>query len=126
MIHKDKAIVIDLDGTLAQAKKKIQGYTDLKPNKKVVQKLKEYKSKGFYIIIVSSRNMRTFEGNMGKINAVTLKTIFKWLDRYRIPYDEVHVGRPWCGFNGFYVDDKTIRPNEFIDLSLKEIRKLIK
>ena len=115
-----------MDGTLAQAKKKTQKYIDLKPNKKVVQKLKQYKKEGFYIIIVSARNMRTFDGNIGKINAVTLKTIFKWLDMHKIPYDEVHVGRPWCGFNGFYVDDKTVRLGEFVNLSLKEIRKLIK
>ena len=126
MIHKDKAIVIDLDGTLTQTKKKTEKYEDLKPNRKVVQKLKAYKREGFYIIILSARNMRTFEGNIGRINAVTLKTIFKWLDKHKVPYDEVHVGRPWCGFNGFYVDDKTVRPDEFVNLSLKEIKKLVK
>lgn len=125
MIHKDKAIVIDLDGTIAKPKKKAEKYEGLKPNEKVVQKLKEYKKKRYYIIIVSSRNMRTFDGNIGKINAVTLKGILKWLDKHKVPYDEVHVGKPWCGFKGFCVDDKTIRPNEFVDLSLKEIRKLI-
>ena len=69
--------------------------------------------------------MRTFEGNLGKINAVTLKTILQWLSRHKIPYDEIHVGRPWCGFEGFYVDDQTIRPDEFINLSLEQINKLL-
>ncbi len=126
MIHKNKVIVIDLDGTIAEPKKKNQQYKSLKPNQRVVQKLKEYKRKGFHIIITSSRNMRTFEGNIGEINAVTLKTILKWLDKNNIPYDEIYVGKPWCGFNGFYVDDKTIRPDEFVNLSLKEIKKLTK
>ena len=54
-----------------------------------------------------------------------MKTIFKWLDKYKIPYDEIRVGKPWCGFNGFYVDDQTIRPDEFVNLSLKEIKKII-
>ena len=85
-----------------------------------------YKENGFYIIINSSRNMRTFKGNVGKINAITLKIIFEWLDKHKIPYDEVHVGKPWCGFNGLYVDDKTIRPSEFVNLSLEEINNIIK
>lgn len=125
MIHKKRAIVIDLDRTIAQAKGKNQKYIDLKPNYKVVRRLKEYKRQGFYIIIMSARNMRTFEGNLGKINAVTLKTILQWLSRHKIPYDEIHVGRPWCGFEGFYVDDQTIRPDEFINLSLEQINKLL-
>jgi capsule biosynthesis phosphatase len=125
MIHKEKAIVIDLDRTIAQAKGEKQKYIDLKPNRKVVRKLREYKRRGFYIIIMSARNMRTFDGNIGKINVVTLKTIWKWLDKYKVPYDEIHVGRPWCGFKGFYVDDQTIRPDEFVNLSLKQIYKLV-
>jgi capsule biosynthesis phosphatase len=125
MINKEKVIVIDLDGTIAQAKDKNQEYINVKPNHNVVQKLKQYRENGFYIIIVSSRNMRTFEGNIGKINNVTLKTMHKWLDKHNIPYDEIHIGRPWCGYRGFYVDDKTVRPDEFVNFSLEEINRLI-
>ena len=126
MIHKDKAIVIDLDGTLCETKKEHQDYIDVEPIRKAVLQLRKYREDGFYVIILSSRNMQTFEGNLGKINAVTLKTIFQWLDKHDVPYDEVHVGKPWCGVNGFYVDDKSIRPDEFSNLSLDEIKKLIK
>ncbi len=125
MIHKDKAIVIDLDGTLCETKTERQDYLEVKPIVAVVHKLREYKDAGFYIIVHSARNMRTFDGNVGKINAITLKTIFRWLDLHEIPYDEVHVGKPWCGVGGFYVDDKTIRPDEFTTLTLDEIKKRI-
>ena len=124
MINKGKSIVIDLDGTLCNIKKEDKSYSDVKPNREVVAKLREYRKKGFYIIVNSSRNMRTFDGNIGKINAVTLKTILQWLDTHKIPYDEVHVGRPWCGFGGFYVDDQTVRPEEFLNRSYDEIVKL--
>lgn len=124
MIQKENVIVIDLDGTLCEIKRRDQDYFDVAPKEKIVAKLKEYRQKGFYIIIQTARNMRTFEGNLGRINAVTLKTIFAWLDQHDIPYDEVLLGRPWCGSNGFYVDDRTIRPDEFINLSLEEIEKI--
>lgn len=125
MIQEDRVIVIDLDGTLCKLKKRDQEYIDLEPNKEVLQKLREYKKKGYYIIIDSARNMRTYAGNIGQINAVTLKTIFQWLDNHMVPYDEVHIGRPWCGFKGFYVDDKTVRPDEFTSLSIDEIESIV-
>lgn len=126
MIHKDKAIVIDLDGTLAKFKGEDQTYEGLEVDYPVLQKLKEYKQKGYYIILHSSRNMQTHDGNVGKINATTLKVILGWLDKHGVPYDEIHIGKPWCGMDGFYVDDKAIRPDEFLKLNHEEIRQLIK
>jgi capsule biosynthesis phosphatase len=69
--------------------------------------------------------MRTYEGQIGKINANTLPVIIDWLARHEIPYDELHVGKPWCGTDGFYVDDKAIRPSEFLALSHAEIQALL-
>jgi capsule biosynthesis phosphatase len=126
VITQEKVIIIDLDGTLCSNKVSNQNYLELHPHEEVVSKLREYRDKGFYIIIYSSRNMHTYEGNVGLINANTLKDIFQWLDSNSIPYDEVHIGKPWCGFDGFYVDDKTIRPQEFLDLSYDEITELLK
>ena len=70
--------------------------------------------------------MRTHEGNIGKINSNTAKIIFEWLDKFNISYDEIFFGKPWCGHNGFYVDDKAIRPSEFVNLSSEEIQNLLK
>ena len=35
------------------------------------------------------------------------------------------MGKPWCGHEGFYVDDKAIRPSEFLALSRAEITELL-
>lgn len=69
--------------------------------------------------------MRTYENNIGKINIYTLPNIIQWLNKNEIPFDEVIVGKPWCGFEGFYVDDKTIRPSEFVEKSYEEILTLL-
>ena len=123
---KDKQrIVIDVDGTLAQLKRADQSYADLEPMPAVLEKLREYRELGFYIIVQSSRNMRTYNNNLGLLQANTLPLLIDWLRKYDVPFDEVHVGKPWCGFDGFYVDDKAIRPDEFANLSYEEIRKLI-
>lgn len=118
-----KNLIIDLDGTLTIDSD--AEYKDKLPNKEVIEQLSKYKEMGFKITIFTSRNMRTYEGNIGKINIHTLPTITQWLDKHKVPYDEVIVGKPWCGFDGFYVDDKSIRPSEFASMSYDEIKTLL-
>ena len=118
-----KRLVLDLDGTIT-INSSSNTYANKVPNIEIVEKIKEYKKAGFEIVISSSRNMKTHNNSIGLINAKTLPIIIEWLNRHEIPYDEIHVGKPWCGAEGFYVDDKAIRPDEFINLSYEEIRRL--
>ena len=118
-----KRIVIDLDGTITQ--KETSDYDGVRPNLDVVAALRRYRAEGFEIVILTSRNMRTYDGNIGKINVHTLPKILNWLARHEVPYDEVVVAKPWCGFDGFYVDDKTVRPSEFASMSYEEIQAML-
>lgn len=124
MIQEDQVLVMDIDGTLCVNDRTVS-YNELAPNDVVLDKLKEYKAKGFYVILYTSRNMRTHEGNIGRINAQTAKILLNWLDLYEVPYDEIHYGKPWCGRRGFYVDDKAIRPDEFAVLTYEEIQDIL-
>lgn len=117
-----KRLIVDLDNTLTQGEAK--SYADALPNTPLIEKLKEYKRQGFEIVISTSRSMRSHSGNIGKINIHTLPGILKWLEQHDVPYDEVHVGKPWCGISGFYIDDRAVRPSEFIDFSYTELRAL--
>ncbi|WP_411993314.1 capsular biosynthesis protein [Agarivorans sp. DSG3-1] len=118
-----KKLIVDLDGTITQAN--TSDYKVVLPRLDVIEKLIHYKAKGFCIVISTARNMRTYEGNVGKINIHTLPTITEWLDRHNVPYDEILIGKPWCGHEGFYIDDKSIRPSEFTSLSSQEITELL-
>lgn len=119
-----KRLVFDLDGTLTHDDPSV-GYAERRPNLAIVDKLRAYRAQGFEIVICSARNMRTYAGDVGKINANTLPVILDWLDRHQVPYDEIHVGKPWCGTEGFYVDDKAVRPSEFLALTHEEIHALL-
>lgn len=118
-----KRLIFDLDDTLCTTQN--GDYANAQPITEVVEKLREYHRQGFTIIINTSRNMRTYQGNIGAINKNTLPIIIDWLARHDIPYDELYVGKPWCGFEGFYVDDKAIRPDELVKLSYAEICQLL-
>ena len=55
-----------------------------------------------------------------------MPNIVEWLKKHNVPFDEVYIGKPWCGFEGFYIDDKSIRPSEFINMSYDEIVTMLK
>jgi len=119
-----KKLVMDLDNTIT-----IESdlpYNDKKPNLEVIEKMKEYYSNGFSIAIYTARNMNSLKNNVGAITAITLPIIIDWLNKHDVPYDEIFVGKPWCGHGGFYVDDKAIRPNEFINLTHESIQSLVR
>ncbi len=118
-----KRLIVDLDDTITISKG--ADYSNAKPNKKMVSKLLEYQKKGFDIVIHTSRNMRTYNGNIGYINLNTIPVITDWLKKNNVPCNELFVGKPWCGEDGFYIDDKAIRPKEFLELSEKKINELI-
>ncbi|MCJ2184183.1 capsular biosynthesis protein [Novosphingobium sp. 1949] len=117
------SIVMDLDGTLT-IEDPARSYSEVEPNWPVVEQVRAYKAKGFKVIIFTARQMRTHAGSVGKINATTLPVAIEWLNRHEIPFDEIHVGKPWPEHDGFYVDDRAIRPEEFLRLSHEEIMTL--
>jgi capsule biosynthesis phosphatase len=118
-----KRLIFDLDGTITLSAH--DGYANAVPNLALIARLREYQRAGFEIVISTSRNVRTHGGNIGKINAHTLPLILDWLARHGVPYDEIYVGKPWCGTEGFYIDDKAVRPSEFLRYSYADITALL-
>ena len=115
---------MDLDGTITQDNNAL-GYADKDSNLEVIVTMRLYRDLGYTILIYSARNVQTYNASVGKINAFTLPVIIEWLQRHNVPYDEIHVGKPWCGTDGFYVDDRAIRPSEFTSLSPEQVSILI-
>ena len=116
-------IICDLDGTLTINSKK--PYQEKDCNQAVKNSLHRARSLGMKIIIFTARNMRTFDGDIEKITENTLPIIKDWLLANNVPYDEIIIGKPWCGMNGFYVDDRALRPSEFSKMSIDEIQHLL-
>ena len=125
-MYEDITLIFDVDGTLCPIKEKNEEYIDLIPNNKMIEKLKEYKKQGAKIVLFSSRNMNTYNGNIGLINANTAVTMREWLDKWNIPYDEIIFGKPWPGHKGLYIDDRTVRPDEFLKYSFDELEQICK
>jgi capsule biosynthesis phosphatase len=120
-----RALVIDIDGTLCPVKSQDARYEDLTPHVAMVERLRQWRADGYRIILHTSRNMRTYDGNLGLINKHTAPNLIGWLERWDIPFDELHFGKPWAGQDGFYIDDRAVRPDEFLKLGAGELRTLL-
>jgi len=117
-------LIVDVDGTLCPVKKNGEEYCDLVPYENIIEKLKEYHGKGAKIVLYTSRNVNTYSGNIGLINANTAKVLLLWLDKWKIPYDEIIYGKPWAGHRGVYIDDRAVRPDEFLKYSFDELEQI--
>ncbi len=125
-MYEDLTFVFDVDGTLCPLKKEDERYEDIVPYPEMVAKIREYKAGGAKIILLTSRNMNSYNGNIGLINAKTAKILLNWLDKWEIPYDEIIYGKPWPGHHGFYVDDRTVRPSEFLTKTVPELDEIVR
>lgn len=119
-------LIIDIDGTICPIKKEEENYEELVPYFQMINKIKEYKKQGFKIILFTSRNMRTYNGDINKILENTKPILERWLKKWNIPYDDLIFGKPWPGKSGFYIDDRAVRPLEFIKNDVNEIEKIFK
>lgn len=119
------SIIFDVDGTLCPIKKENEEYKDLVPYDEMIVKIRDLKNAGYRIVLFTSRNMRTYNNDINMILKHTKPVLEEWLNKWHIPYDEIIFGKPYPGKNGFYVDDKTIRPKELLNFSMNEINKLM-
>ncbi|WP_052208881.1 HAD family hydrolase [Croceibacterium mercuriale] len=121
MIAKERVLVVDIDGTLCKIKGPEEDYATLACDQQMKARLIDLHDQGWRIILSSSRGMRTYDGNLGEILRHVLPVVTAWLDEHGVPYDEIWMGKPWPGRDGFYVDDRTVRPREFLNNSLEEL-----
>ena len=70
-----------------------RNYSDAIPIKKHLRHL-DGLTEWDHIILFTSRNMRSFQSNIGLINKYTLPQLITWLNKHKIPYDEIQVGKP--------------------------------
>jgi len=118
-------LVVDVDGTLCDIRKSGESYADVAPRHDIICKLAEYQQKGYRILLFTARNMNTYKNNVGEINKHTAPVLLEWLAKWEVPYDEILFGKPWPRKRGFYIDDRSIRPDEFLRLSEEEIQQLL-
>ena len=114
MTNKIKnTLIIDLDNTLTVDDSSVD-YAKKLLNKSISHAINNAISLGYESTIFSARNMRSFKGDLHKIESITRPIAEKWLNDNDIKYNDLILGKPWCGLDGWYLDDKNISIEEFI------------
>jgi capsule biosynthesis phosphatase len=107
-------LAIDIDGTICSFRQEGQTYAEVEPLPGAVEKLRQLKENGHYIILLTARHMKTCQGNVGLVVARQGKTLLDWLGRHEIPYDEIWFGKPQADI---YIDDNGYRFQSWKDIA---------
>jgi len=107
-------LCIDIDGTICRFRETGEGYADVTPLPGAVERMKSLKAAGHYLILLTARHMATTGGNPGLAVARQGKTLFDWLARHDIPYDELWFGKPQADL---YIDDNGYRFTSWDDIA---------
>lgn len=99
-------ICIDLDGTVCTLRREGETYADVQPLPGAVEKIRALREAGHYLILLTARHMGTCAANVGLVVARQGKTLFDWLERHDLQFDEVHFGKPHADV---YLDDNAMR-----------------
>ena len=104
-----KTFVIDIDDTICFTNNR--DFENSTPNTKVIDKINELYNKGWKIVLFTARgakSCKTIEEKVLKYWDVTTK----WLEKNNVLYNELIFGKMNADY---YVDDKNISINEFIN-----------
>lgn len=113
--ERPKRFCFDLDNTLVTSPRVSGDYSTVEPISDTINYLRSLKSRGHTIIIYTARRMRTHGGNVGAVVADISKVTLDTLERFSIPYDEIHFGKPYAHF---YVDDLMVDPRSDMNKEL--------
>ena len=106
-------LVVDLDKTLCTKKKSYETYADVLPYNNIINILNNLHDCGSDVIIESARNMLTQNNDESKVIKNVGLTTLKWLEDNNVKYDGIKFGKT---MGTCYIDDKALRPKEFIKL----------
>lgn len=117
-------IVFDLDGVICELKKPSESYLDVIPKNDVIETMKNLKKEGHYLIIHTGRHMRTCNGDISKVIKKIGKITEDWLEKWKVPYDELIFGKPYADI---YIDDLAIEfsSRDKLDKKIESIKPII-
>ena len=122
-LHPTSTFVIDVDGVICgpnDSEERIASYHECLPISEAVSKVQTLFKLGHTIILHTSRNVNTFKNNKTKLEQCTRPILEAWLKMHDIPYHKLVMGKPWGSGGVYYVDDRSLTVNQFLDSSTKK------
>jgi capsule biosynthesis phosphatase len=110
-----QTLVIDIDHTICTpndaATNTFEKYGNATPIPEMIESIRKAREKGYRIVLFTARRMATHDGDINKVIEDVGELTINWLKEHDVPYDELMFGKPNAVY---YVDDKALRPDEFV------------
>lgn len=106
----NKTIVMDVDDTILSTVNR--DYENSVPKEEVIEGMRALKKAGWFIYLHTARGMGRSKGDIDSVREDVISEIENFCKRFDVPYDVIQIGKPWAAF---YVDDKALRPEEFVE-----------
>ena len=111
-----KTIIVDVDETLCYVHNR--DFANGIPNREVIDRVNEYYDNGYKVIISTARGQKSCK-TVEEMNKKYREVTERWLMDNGVKYHELEIG--YKKNADLYVDDKAIRPDEFV---LRRVKKL--
>jgi len=112
-VNPNHVICVDVDDTICSTVNR--DYANSEPIMPIVEKLRQAKAAGYQVVLYTARGQGRSDGQWETVADEVLGEVVAFCERHAVPYDRIVLGKPWAKW---YVDDKAIRPNEFLDIQL--------
>lgn len=106
-------LCFDIDNTILTNSERRGSDEGITPIASIVEMIRRLHAEGNTIVLHTARSMQTCNSNLGQANKRGMMKVFKKLEEYAIPYDEIYFGKPWADV---YIDDKAL--NQYTNPSL--------
>jgi capsule biosynthesis phosphatase len=113
----DKRIIVDFDDTIATTT--TRDWENAEPHWDVINKMSSLYDKGWEVWIVTARGQLSCNGDFQKADNKYRKLIEEWLHKHGVKYHELRFEKYLASY---YIDDKALTPEEFVDLEIREIK----
>ena len=113
----EKKIVIDFDDTISFTTNR--DWKNATPVQSVIDKINSLYDMGWEILIFTARGQLSCKGNADLAEKKYGIQIRSWLKTHGVNYHDLSFQKP---LGTYYVDDKALRPVEFVDLDIEDLR----
>ena len=111
----ERTIVMDIDNTLSFSDTygDVNAYANAKPNKDIIKVMQKMDKLGYTFILHTSRGYISCNEDTAAAEKKYREQIETWMHKHNVPYEKLVFGKPYAAIA--YVDDKGLRPDEFIE-----------
>jgi len=113
----EKRIIVDFDDTIATTT--TRDWNTAIPHWDVVNKMNNLYDKGWEVWIVTARGQLSCNGDWAKADKKYRKNIEEWLANHSVKYHKLKFEKYLASY---YIDDKAMLPDDFVDLEIREIK----